>query len=68
MIQYPREYSQGRFYVWASGIVFVVTRILLYRGSLHQGSVLYILYYITLVGLKNIVNNTEDLICYLKVH
>ena len=43
-----------------SWIVFVITRISLYRGSLYQD--FYIQITITLAGLKNIVRYNEDLV------
>ena len=48
---------RGVFYIW---IVFVITRISLYRGSLYRD--FYIQFTVTLAGLKNIVRYTEDLV------
>ena len=49
---------RGIFSRLGSWIVFVITRISLYRGSLYQD--FYIQITVTLAGLKNIVRYTED--------
>ena len=52
------------FQVWAPAwIVFVITRISLYRGSLYLDS--YIEFTVALAGLKNVVRYTEDLVIKL---